>query len=750
MDTSICTNKKVLNRTAGCMAVASHDNLLACGMRRSVIIYSISTPKVTELREILIPASPFTMHFLTSDSLCIGSRLEVTIAKIQDSVAIRLFSVPSQYTLLTSHKPVHLTYPISDHEMLCTIQSTCYRINLLNGNETNIFQWSSPPTKIYCKDYFALAQITNYLEIRILETGRLLQQIEFGSGNTLNLNSTICAFNSTSLWKLSAYPYEDVVSQLVKLDKYEDAELFINEIQFEDPKVRSALVFGVRSLYATYLFRVEKKFGEAIRVMEETNVFPGDVIGNFPEFAHDCFDADSNEIKRKGWADSDLEAVQYLAEYLERVRKSPVKDSDFIRTFPKPSQETPTYLLELVDTTLLKCYILTKDSANLLLLMRKPNYCALETTEQVLNSECKIVELLEFLKSRGMFRKALEIIKSSGLVPDPFGNMVKLLKRVQKVDPNGNLDLVFEYAKQVLIEDGNLAIGIFVSDICTDYDYKCRVFTYLDEISVRLSTKFLEFVVDEQRDKTVVFSNWLLLKYVQLYRLETELGIDGSLAIKERDRVGVFVTCNCVYDYEYALEIIPGDGELCFIPGVFFNETTFILAKLCRFKEALQIILLDLEDFAKSQLFCEQNYRDDVKCGDIFNILFGLCVEQVNQSTMEMGTLVGMINKYGNYLDGEVVVGRLPETIELSRISEFLRKCLSSTTSKRHKVQVLQNLMRTRLVSVKSQLYKNFGTKIVVTEDTMCHVCVKRISSTIFTVLPDSKVAHTFCVNTRK
>lgn len=84
--------------------------------------------------------------------------------------------------------------------------------------------------------------------------------------------------------------------------------------------------------------------------------------------------------------------------------------------------KTRRQLLQIVDTTLLKCYLLTNDALVASLLRLRDNNCHLEESERALKRHHKYAELIILYQTRGLHRKALELLKKHGLKTEDFGS----------------------------------------------------------------------------------------------------------------------------------------------------------------------------------------------------------------------------------------------------------------------------------------------------------------------------------------
>lgn len=79
-------------------------------------------------------------------------------------------------------------------------------------------------------------------------------------------------------------------------------------------------------------------------------------------------------------------------------------------------------LLEIVDTTLLKCYLLTNDALVASLLRLRDNHCHLAESERALKRHHKHAELIILYQTRGLHRKALELLKKHANSSEEIGS----------------------------------------------------------------------------------------------------------------------------------------------------------------------------------------------------------------------------------------------------------------------------------------------------------------------------------------
>jgi hypothetical protein len=190
---------------------------------------------------------------------------------------------------------------------------------------------------------------------------------------------------------------------------------------------------------------------------------------------------------------------------------------------------------------------------------------------------------------------------------------------------------------------------------------------------------------------------------------------------------------NKYYDYLYALERMPSN-EL-------YYERVHILSKLDRHNAALQIIGQELGDWDKAEEYCNKHYNDSNAL--LYDSLFTL-YKKTNQS---LPKIITFLNKYGQYTQTHSPLSYLPSDLKLTDLTQFLTKSLKTQSLKRTNLSVVENIWVCRNLNEKGRLQGLASEKIIVTEDSICYICLKRISSIVFTVLPSNAVAHTYCSN---
>lgn len=104
--------------------------------------------------------------------------------------------------------------------------------------------------------------------------------------------------------------------------------------------------------------------------------------------------------------------------------------------FSKSTQQ----LLQIIDTTLLKCYLQTNDA--LVAPLLRLNHCHLGETEKILKKMGKHNELIILYQTKGQHRRALELLQAEAGIERTIGYLQHLSSE--------NMGLIIEFADWVL------------------------------------------------------------------------------------------------------------------------------------------------------------------------------------------------------------------------------------------------------------------------------------------------------------
>lgn len=112
-------------------------------------------------------------------------------------------------------------------------------------------------------------------------------------------------------------------------------------------------------------------------------------------------------------------------------------------------------LLQIIDTTLLKCYLQTNDA--LVAPLLRLNHCHLAETERTLKKYGKHNELIILYQTKGQHRRALELLQNEGSVE----RTVVYLQHLG----SEHMGLILEFADWVLKAAPEEGLKIFTEDL---------------------------------------------------------------------------------------------------------------------------------------------------------------------------------------------------------------------------------------------------------------------------------------------
>lgn len=366
---------------------------LALGVKRGLIIYTVSSYNVVQGELIKLPATPLYIRYLTPTSVLIAAKLSLHIVDLTLKTSQLLFTPPASDSYFST-TPILVSRSENKGDIIlyCTKDASCFRVNVTKFTSELSFKWTASPLQIRVEDYYCIGLIEDRVEVRSLKTGSLLQHFSLGAKLIVlsdHLRGTIVSSLSSS-WRLIPLDFDDQIDDLLTNNRFEDAEAFINELQFDTAEEKESNIRKVRGGLSQYLFAIEKKYDQAISILEHLNASPIDILELFPDTLED----------------SEHAALQSLSRYLgrERVRLSSVVETEAFK--------------EMVDTLAIQVFLLV-DSPLLTGLILSRNYCEYEKTIDLLTrfkvsfetNIKKDKDLVSFYYSKGDHIKALEFLK---------------------------------------------------------------------------------------------------------------------------------------------------------------------------------------------------------------------------------------------------------------------------------------------------------------------------------------------------
>ncbi|KAH8861920.1 Vam6/Vps39-like protein [Schistosoma japonicum] len=287
--------------------------------------------------------------------------------------------------------------------------------------------------------------------------------------------------NSNEVWLILSANRLKFIQDLVKQQEFELAICLAKTALYSGQNAVETSQITI--LYGIHLYH-EKKYSEALNLFTEQLINPIHILGLFPGMLSEqeqhqiVYPCDVKIINSSQMID----AYEPLITYLLTWRRLLKQQSNSVKLFIKPSKVLNsttldgsklslsnnkneqhhsdtvnefkcysikdfakivlpfTKLLELIDTSLLKCYLST-NTARVAPLLRQENACILDESVKTLLKHKRYQELIMLYQSRGLHHEALSILQQFNIIrAKQFGNAVSITETEVKLPFTITLD----------------------------------------------------------------------------------------------------------------------------------------------------------------------------------------------------------------------------------------------------------------------------------------------------------------------
>jgi hypothetical protein len=371
------------------------------------------------------------------------------------------------------------------------------------------------------------------------------------------------------------------------------------------------------------------------------------------------------------------------------------------------------HMLQVLDTTLLKCYLKTNDALVAPLLRLKENHCHLEEVERALKRTQKFAELVIFYNTRGLHRKALDLLREHHDKPDsPLKGHAKTVQYLQNLGPE-HIDLICEFAAWVLDADETDGLSIFIEDIIeVETLPRAKVLEFLSTAKPSAVIPYLKHVILIWKDASTVFHNALILRYKD-HIVDLLKKREAAAASKGREELMELLNSSSSYKAEIVLPQFPSD--------YLQEERATLLGKLGRHRDALILYLFHIKDPASAKRYCQQHYKEG---SDVYTLLVRLLLEPPSDlelqelvgvsvsGTLDVETALEVLEEHRAKVDLPTAINLLPDEVPLHRISPFLLSQMEERVSRMKQLQIRRSLMHAEHLLVQEQRMKFESHKV--------------------------------------
>lgn len=721
--------------------VSSSIVRLCVCVKRKLQLYYLKSREFLEL-----PLEPISLNDTpraiawVKESICVGYRGGYYIIKLPSTEPQELFP--------TGRQPEPIVIKVDD--MFGIVKESLTTLLNTEGESINqsAVKWPAPPIATGYDEPYLIGLLGESVEIRCwgLEDPLDIAPLPVKAKAFTRGKSGVAYLASTDqIWLMTAIPLHRQIKLLLQ-GKHFELALKLANVADDSEEEKQKNVHQIQTLYAFDLFH-NKKYEKSMAEFLELKTNPYEVIKLFPGLLLQSGDQGSDN--------NDLEEVGYVAliTYLTHVRHKVMlentniePDKQVLDHFSNQKKKNEQ-LLQIIDTTLLKCYLQTNDALVAPLLRR--NYCNLEEAEKTLKKWRKDSELVILYQTKGLHDKALELLKKQSSVEDsPLWGTAPIVHYLQNLGKEHS-DYIFKYAAWVLEVSPEEGLKIFTEEVREgDYLPRPKVLDFLLKANKpNLVILYLEHVIHIWKETNSIFHNALVHQYRE--RIQS-LGLEDPRANTIRTKLLAFLGKSDYYNPETVLIRFPRN--------CMFEERAIINGKLGRHDHALGIYILVLGDYRRALEYCDKVFSTK-KTGsenvyiEVVKLLTcpldglpGVDTPYLTHTTPDLETALALLESHPDRLPLLETLEQLPDNIPVARLRHYLIAALLKLTGERRSAQLLKGLLNTQRLQVRKEKMEFEAKKIVIDENMVCPVCKKRFGNqSAFAYYPNGNIVHYSC-----
>ncbi|CAG4945545.1 unnamed protein product [Parnassius apollo] len=740
------------NKSATSMTGESNSVVHLCvAVRRKLQLYYGKNGEFKQhMFDFTVPDVPKVMAW-GQEYLCVGFKAEYTLFDLSSGKPKELFPTSSSRSL----EPTIAKY--SETSFLLGRDNTSVLVEEAKDIEIKkTIKWTEAPVAVVWDEPFILGLLSDQVIVQTVEPALYIQTLpELNKARLMYRckRGLIFVASVGQVWCLSAV---DVTKQRQQLLKDKQFQIAIDLTLLSDcsPEEKKQTIHSIQMLCAFDLFD-DKKYAQSMKVFIQLNTDPADVIKLFPELDNKPGTEDQKKLKGKDLENALNALIDYLVELRSKIGKTNTEAGG--SKDDTTSHRNVTQQLELIDTTLLKCYLQTNDAFVAPLL--RLNNCRLEEAEKTLLQHGKHSELIILYQTKGQHTKALQLLREQAKQPDSSLKGYHRTKNYLQHLGADHINLIFKFSDWILEEHPEEGLKIFTEDIVEVENLpRPKVLDFLLREHKSLVTPYLEHVIHTWNDTNPIFHDALVNTYRE--KIMENSNKNGAPTTDEelqhtKSKLLAFLEKSSHYTPERVILHFPNDS--------LFEERAVILGKLGRHEQALAIYVQILGDVERAIRYCEQvceNSKD--KALDVYVILMRILMNpeqngtlsgplsnvtrHPNASVPDLETALTILEKHADKISPIKALSVLPDTVPLGRLKHFLESALERQLTRKRRVQVLKGLLYAEHLQVKEVKQYHESKSIVVNDYNVCPVCKKRFGNqSAFVRYPNGDIVHFSC-----
>ncbi len=735
---------------------------LVVAVKKKLQFYFWKNRKFHELYpDVSLPDYPRSLAW-SENSICVGLRNDYILVKVRDTEEIiELFPTGKEANVILLSDGKRFALEKEDHTVFIDLDGRLKLYTVTWSPPGVVDMTHDPPYLLAAKSCGGGVEVKTEGEPRLsVQSIMLEEQAQFiVSGRP----GHVFVAGRSRVWCLRMATVFEVLPQLLREKQFELAIALSN--MEDDCLSRKKRVMQIQTLHAFDLF-CSSRFKESMEMFTTLNIDPSHVIGLFPDLLPSQFRSQLSypdeipNLKGRELESATLALIEYLL--LRRHHLIGLVGNSLAplaMTSDCVTVKSRRLILQIIDTTLLKCYLKTNDALVALLLRSDENYCHLEEAERSLKKSQRFAELVIFYNARGLHKKALALLKDHFDKHDsPLKSHLKTVQYLQNLGRD-HLDLIFEYVQWVFDVSEKDALTVFTEDNHEVENLpRAKVLEFLLKTAPRAVIPYLRHLILEWKEESPLFHNALILHYKDYImsflrssqpKSVTTPVFQATLAEARRE-LQELLNSSESYTADLLLSQFPPDS--------LEQERALLLGRLGRHKEALTIYIYQLRDIAAAMAFCSKHYKTG---SDVYSLLLVLMVKPPEASLCKLLSLpvnvqpqcdtdkvLEVLDEFGSKMDLLTILRALPDTVKLKQVGAYLCSRMEEKVTLCNKWQVLKSLKRAEHLQVQEERISTESLKIRLSVFDVCRVCHKRFKDQgAFVRLPGGvgKVVHLSC-----
>ncbi|KAI6652243.1 hypothetical protein LOD99_7260 [Oopsacas minuta] len=646
----------------------------------------------------------------------------------------------------------------NDEVAICKDDKTHFLSSHGQPSRKYTISWGDIPLDfIYSYPYY-VALLNKMIEVRAVEDTNpfRIQTLMLPESPKCIVNAEHAYVASAQfIWRLEPIAIHRQLKTAIQ-SKHFSVGLLLAEMLEGTPEEKKGQVLHIKRLQAFSLF-TQHEFEQSLEKYSQIQADPIDVISLYPKLLPDAI-----RLKRKHPAEPPPLTGKDLSQAMDVLTQYLMQQRNLYKEKLKPGEtDTPTIdMLQIIDTTLLKCYAECNESLIGPLVRLKDNYLFLVESERILKRKSKLPELIQLYNTKGEHKKSLNLLMSCHHQSQaPLCGPAHTIDYLQKLGPN-HLPLILQFSKWVLGKTPEEGLKIFTEDI-QEVEYLDReiVLDFIKNENKGLVIPYLKAIMINWGETKSHFHNELVLCYKSevLRLLEPYKG----KKFEERPKAGQepgglgSIRRELISFLENSQHYKPEKLISSFPQGDLYEERALLLGRLERHEPALAIYAYILRSPSLAEDYCEKNYphfRDIylllMKMYLITPDLEKLGIESPRRDKLEsnMKSALALLSKYHEVIDTSQVLNLLPPDTPLRDLQVFLTSVLEKKSKERRTNQVTKSLIFAQHVQVQRERIRSEGTFYHITDDTICDHCKKKLGDSAFAWNANNgSIVHYYC-----